>query len=199
MEPPDYFVGTIFPKEFAPHLGEFIVYFSAMETEMNHLIWHIAGLSEQSGRAVTAAIPYYVPRATLLERLVETNVTLEADKKKLIKLAHEFVRIADYRNRVIHDEQVWYSPIHKTVGIFRAETAFKPQGPTEVSIEWLNWYSGLSIAVRFRMQQYRLQNSNWLLDEHFPWHDKPLPVPQKTTQVQPKQGKRKAPPQSSQG
>jgi hypothetical protein len=118
----------------------------------------------------------------MLERLAIAIVQDEADRKKIIKLSHQFMKVADFRHRVIHDEPIWSSPATGTVGFFRAETTFTPRGPTEVSAEWLAWHSALSFEVQARMQQYRIKNPRWSDDEHFPWHGKPPPQPRRTSQ-----------------
>ncbi len=91
----EYVPGTLVPTDLVPLIGLFVVRFSAMEGEMNQLIWHVAGLDETTGRAFTASILNYRPRATLLEWL--SPRVAEIDRAKIKTLAHEFMRVADYR------------------------------------------------------------------------------------------------------
>lgn len=183
MKEPDYVAPTLFPSTFLPHIGMLMVQFGATDTALNSLIWHLLGAGEKAGRAVTSAILNYRPRALLLEQLADAKVTDSVDKKKLVKLAHEFTRVADFRHRLIHDEVYFSSPTDGTVGVFRSDVVFKPQPPTEISIDNLQYMASLSFHLTARMQQYRIKSTRWNDDEHFPWHDKPLPPPRKKTQV----------------
>ncbi|TPI78090.1 hypothetical protein [Mesorhizobium sp. B2-8-9] len=176
----DFVRGTVIPNKLVPLIGLFVVRFSAMESEMNRLIWHVAGLSETAGRAVTASIPNYYPRARLLEWLSQ-EIADPTDSKKVKKLADSFMKIGDFRNRLIHDEAHWYSHNNETVGMWQADIGFVTRKPTEVSEEAINYYSALSWEVQARMQQYSTKNSVWSDDAHFPWHSNPPKPPQKTT------------------
>jgi hypothetical protein len=131
-------------------------------------------------QAILAAIPNHRPRATLLEHLAGAKAE-KPDREKIVTLSHQFLRVADYRHRVLHDEMIWHSPQTETVGLGRAERIFKGQAATEISKDWFDYMGKLAINVMARMQQFRINSEVWRNDEHFPWHGKPPQEPEKTT------------------
>ncbi|MDX8525664.1 hypothetical protein RFM68_14200 [Mesorhizobium sp. MSK_1335] len=179
MANPQYVPGTLVPERLLPLIGLLVVRFGSLDAELNRLIWHVAGLDELAGRAFTASVTNYRPRANLLGWL-SRRIESEADRKKVAKLADQFMEIADFRHRVIHDEVGWYSPNTGTVGVWRAEVPLEKRKPTEISEDWLSYYSRLAWEVEARMQQYRIKNSRWDEDTHFPWHETPPSKPNRS-------------------
>lgn len=181
MTDDEYVPGTLVPISLCPLIGQFVVQFSALDRELNTLIWHLNGSGPIKGRAVTASIINYHPRRQLMEWLAST-VEDEKDRKKLIKLSAKYREVADYRHRILHDEVGYHSPSSGSVGLWRSESQLQPKKPTEVSAESLTYYIRLTFELSARMQQYVTGNANWTeKDEHFPWHGKPAQKPRTTS------------------
>lgn len=173
----EFIPGSVVPVSMCQHIGAFVVQFAALEQEINRLIWRINGAGLTKGRAITASINNYWPRVQLGLRLASTMED-GSDKSKVRTLFKQFQAVAEYRNRILHDEATFYSPSTGTVGYWRATTHFQPSPPTHVSEQHLSFNTKLSLALMARAQQYNIGNPAWTEnDEHFPWFDAPPEQP----------------------
>ncbi len=170
-------VGTRVPRSLMLNIGVFLVCFSALDAELNHLIRHVARVSEPAGKALVAASPGAEVRAQLLEALAIANVKNKKNRGKILKLAREFRRVAEYHHALLHHEFLDYVPPGKTVAVPLKSLTARPM-PVELSRAWLIYQSNFSGHLAGRMNEYRTGDPRWTDDKHFPWHGEPMTDPE---------------------
>lgn len=173
---PEVMAVTRVPRSLAAPLGIFVVCFCALDAERNKLTAHLAGASALPGDLMAAAVSGYEVQTRLLQDLIIATVESESERDKLLKLAHGFLRVAEYHHALLHHEFLQFVPRGKTVAAHMKNIdAIKM--PVEFSMAWLIYNTNFSGNLAARMHQYRTGDRMWTDDRYFPWHEKPLSDP----------------------
>ena len=94
-------------------IGHVAHHWSALEYEINKLIWKIAGVEESDGACITAQIPSIMPRFRALISLAHKHGCSDATIKELNRFSTKADGVARQRNRVIHDP--WFFRLNPEV------------------------------------------------------------------------------------
>ncbi len=155
------------PRSLAHQIGIFVVCFSALDAELNHLIEHLAGTDSKAAGVLVAAVRAYDVRTRLLEELAITGAASDGDRNKILKLARGFHRVAEYHDALLHHEFLQFVPCGKTAAA-HLKNLESIEMPVELSLAWLIYNSNLSSNLAARMHQFRTGDRMWDQRRSFP-------------------------------
>ena len=168
--------GAGLPNSFLAPLGQVMVQFAFMDTELQKAILKLAKLDINAGVSIFSKVSSTDTRIEILQNLAATKVRGVRRRAKLLTLTDELWRLKKDRNIVAHTLPYSWDAKRNELAYFR-ETSLtvpqiKPQPPYLATPTTFSELANDLQTAAMWLAMFRQGHPDWNKDALFPWRDK---------------------------